>query len=136
VYRLEGKWNESFSMINEKTKEKQVLWTKTPYPEQWEQMYGMSHYMLQLNYFPRQYKKAIAPTDTRWRPDQRALEEGDMKLAADEKNRLEEKQRAVRKYNEKHKIEQKPTTSMSGKTLTMIPLFTTVTTASTGKTTE
>jgi hypothetical protein len=108
VYRLEGKWNESFWMINEKTKEKQVLWTKTPYPEQWEQMYGMSHYMLQLNYFPRQYKKAIAPTDTRWRPDQRALEEGDMKLAADEKNRLEEKQRAVRKYNEKHKIEQKP----------------------------
>ncbi len=108
VYRLEGKWNESFWMINEKTKEKQVLWTKTPYPEQWEQMYGMSQYMLQLNYFPRQYKKAIAPTDTRWRPDQRALEEGDMKLAADEKNRLEEKQRAVRKYNEKHKIEQKP----------------------------
>jgi hypothetical protein len=31
-----------------------------------------------------------------------------MKLAADEKNRLEEKQRAVRKYNEKHKIEQEP----------------------------
>jgi hypothetical protein len=30
----------------------------------------------------------IAPTDTRWRPDQRALENGDMKLAAEEKNRL------------------------------------------------
>jgi len=64
--------------------------------------------MLQLNYFPRQFRKVIAPTDTRWRPDQRALEEGNMKLAADEKNRLEEKQRAVRKYNEKNNIEHKP----------------------------
>jgi len=31
-----------------------------------------------------------------------------MKLAAIEKNRLEEKQRAVRKYNEKNGIEHKP----------------------------
>ena len=43
----------------------------------------------------------MAPTDTRRRPDQRALENGDMKLATSEKNRLEEKQRAVRKYREK-----------------------------------
>ena len=108
VYRIEGKWSESAVLINEKTKDKEVLWTKHPYPEQWELMYGMSHFMLQLNYFPKQYRKVIAPTDTRWRPDQRALESGDMKLAASEKNRLEEKQRAVRKYNEKHNIEHKP----------------------------
>jgi len=31
-----------------------------------------------------------------------------MKLAASEKNRLEEKQRAVRKYNEKNHIDHKP----------------------------
>ena len=31
-----------------------------------------------------------------------------MTVAADEKNRLEEKQRAVRRYNEKHQIEHKP----------------------------
>jgi hypothetical protein len=31
-----------------------------------------------------------------------------MKLAAEEKNRLEEKQRAVRKYNEKFNIEHRP----------------------------
>ena len=108
MYRIDGKWSEQAILINEKTKEKEVMWTKSPYPEQWEQMYGMSHFMLQLNYFPRQYRKVIAPTDTRWRPDQRALENGDMKLAASEKNRLEEKQRAVRKYNEKNNIEHKP----------------------------
>lgn len=65
-------------------------------------MYGMSTFMLQLNYFPRQLHKQVAPTDTRWRPDQRALENGDINLASDEKNRLEEKQRAVRRYNEKN----------------------------------
>jgi hypothetical protein len=71
-------------------------------------MYGMSHFMLQLNYFPKQLRQLIAPTDTRWRPDQRYLENGEMNVAAEEKNRLEEKQRAVRKYNEKNKIEHKP----------------------------
>ena len=64
--------------------------------------------MIQLNSLPRQLKNVIAPTDTRVRPDQRALENGEMTLAADEKTRLEEKQRSVRKYMEKKKIEHKP----------------------------
>lgn len=50
----------------------------------------------------------VAPTDTRRRTDQRALEDGDMKLASAEKNRLEEKQRAVRRYKEKFDIENTP----------------------------
>ena len=37
----------------------------------------------------------IPPTDTRRRPDQRALELGDFKLAAKEKERLEIKQRPL-----------------------------------------
>ncbi len=100
VMRLEGKWNSQVTLVNEKTKEKEVLWTKDPYHEQWEMMYGFSKFMVNLNYFPRQLKSVIAPTDTRWRPDQRALENGDMKMAVSEKTRLEEKQRAVRRYNE------------------------------------
>jgi oxysterol-binding protein 1 len=71
-------------------------------------MYGMSHHSLQLNYLPNTLKPLLPPTDTRFRPDQRALENGDLKLAAEEKHRLEEKQRAVRRYNEKHKIEHTP----------------------------
>lgn len=71
-------------------------------------MYGFSKFALQLNYFPSWLKNVIPPTDTRRRPDQRALENGDMKLANTEKNRLEEKQRAIRRYNEKNKIEPKP----------------------------
>ena len=71
-------------------------------------MYGMSHFMLQLNYFPKRLQKTVAPTDTRWRPDQRSLENGEMKTAATYKNMLEEKQRAVRRYREKNNIEYKP----------------------------
>ena len=43
----------------------------------------------------------IPPTDTRRRPDQRALELGDFKLAAKEKERLEVKQRAARAERER-----------------------------------
>ena len=61
-----------------------------------------------MNYLPKQLIPQLPPTDTRFRPDQRAVEVGDFKLAASEKHRLEEKQRAVRKYRETHKLEHKP----------------------------
>ena len=85
----------------------EVLWTKRPYPEQWDWMYGMSHFCLQMNYFPSWLQNTVAPTDTRRRPDQRALENGDMQLATSCKDRLEGKQRAVRKHNETNNIEYK-----------------------------
>lgn len=44
--------------------------------------------------------KYVAPTDSRLRPDQRAMEDGDYDLAATAKHKLEEKQRAVRKERE------------------------------------
>ena len=68
-------------------------------------MYGMSHFSLQMNYFPTWLDSWIAPTDTRRRPDQRALENGDMKAAAEHKDFCENKQRAVRKFREERKIE-------------------------------
>ncbi len=53
------------------------------------------------------FSEDLPHTDTRFRPDQRALEAGDFKLAASEKHRLEEKQRAVRKYMEQNKLNHK-----------------------------
>ena len=88
--------------------EPELIWTKNAYPEQWESMYGMSHFHIQLNYFPKRLHNKVAPTDTRRRQDQRALENGDMKTASEEKDRLEQKQRAVRKIREELNIEHKP----------------------------
>ena len=53
-------------------------------------------------------KKTLPPTDTRRRPDQRYMEEGNYDMAAEEKHRLEEKQRAVRKRREDMGIMYKP----------------------------
>jgi len=44
----------------------------------------------------------LPPTDSRFRPDQRALENGNYEVASNEKHRLEEKQRAVRRLMEKN----------------------------------
>jgi hypothetical protein len=46
---------------------------------------------MQLNYIPEGMEEKLPPTDARFRPDQRALENGDYDLAASEKHRLEEK---------------------------------------------
>ena len=46
----------------------------------------------------------MPPTDCRQRPDQRAMEHGDLELAEAEKLRLEQMQRDRRKDRSEHKI--------------------------------
>jgi hypothetical protein len=89
--KLEGGWDKEVYVVNPKTNEKQVLWTKTPYHEMADFMYGFTNFLINMNYFPKNLQDKIAPTDSRRRPDQRALEVGDFKLATAEKDRLEEK---------------------------------------------
>lgn len=60
----------------------------------------MSAFTLQLNHLPASLKPCLPPTDSRFRPDQRALENGDLKLASEQKNLLEVKQRQTRKRRE------------------------------------
>ena len=50
----------------------------------------------------------LCPTDARFRPDQRALEHGDIDLAQSEKIRLEQKQRNKRKEREEKNEIYKP----------------------------
>jgi hypothetical protein len=61
-----------------------------------------------MNHLHKKLKDEIPHTDSRQRPDQRALEYGKFALASKEKNRLEDKQRAVRKYMEKNNLEHIP----------------------------
>ena len=56
----------------------------------------------------RQNRPALPPTDSRFRPDIRKMEEGDIDLAGQEKNRLEEKQRMTRQLMEKRREEWQP----------------------------
>jgi len=54
-------------------------------------------------------REILPPTDSRLRPDRIALENGENKKAANEKYKLEEAQRALRKQREAKGIEYKPT---------------------------
>ena len=62
--------------------------------------FNLTPFVLTLNAVPDSLRPWLAPTDTRLRPDQRAMEDGEYDFAATEKNRLEESQRARRKVRE------------------------------------
>uniref|UniRef100_H3A5E0 Oxysterol-binding protein n=1 Tax=Latimeria chalumnae TaxID=7897 RepID=H3A5E0_LATCH len=71
-------------------------WRKKKKKENAENMYYFSELALTLN----ELEEGVAPTDSRLRPDQRLMENGRWDEANTEKQRLEEKQRAVRRKRE------------------------------------
>ncbi len=62
--------------------------------------FNLTPFVVTLNALPDRLRPVLAPTDTRLRPDQRAMEDGEYDFAATEKNRVEEKQRARRRQRE------------------------------------
>jgi hypothetical protein len=70
--------------------------------------FNLTPFVVTLNAIDDNLRKHLPPTDTRLRPDQRAMEDGEYDLAATEKNRVEEKQRAVRRTREAQGEEWKP----------------------------
>jgi len=62
--------------------------------------FNLTPFVVTLNALPEKLEPVLPPTDTRLRPDQRAMEDGEYDLAATEKNRVEEKQRAKRRERE------------------------------------
>ncbi|XP_023322727.1 oxysterol-binding protein 1 [Eurytemora carolleeae] len=73
-----------------------VLWKRIPADPGSEKYYNFTRFTCELN----ELEDGVAPTDTRHRPDQRFMEEGEWDKANEEKLRLEEKQRTVRKQRE------------------------------------
>ncbi|XP_063042380.1 oxysterol-binding protein 2-like [Engraulis encrasicolus] len=73
-----------------------LLWKKYPLPENTENMYYFSSLALTLN----ELEEAVAPTDSRLRPDQRLMEAGLWDEANAQKQRLEESQRLERRKRE------------------------------------
>ncbi|KAK7889578.1 hypothetical protein WMY93_025138 [Mugilogobius chulae] len=79
----------------------QLLWRIAPRPANSAQMYSFTSFAMQLNELHKDMEGVIPQTDCRLRPDIRAMENGDIDLASEEKKRLEEKQRAGRKNRAK-----------------------------------
>lgn len=74
-----------------------LVWRAAPRPKV---PFNLTAFALTLNEINDNMKPWLAPTDTRLRPDQRAMEDGRYDDASTEKHRLEEKQRAARKARE------------------------------------
>ncbi|XP_034532018.1 oxysterol-binding protein-related protein 1 isoform X2 [Notolabrus celidotus] len=79
----------------------QLLWRIAPRPPNSAQMYSFTSFAMQLNELRQDMEGLIPQTDCRLRPDIRAMENGDIDMASEEKKRLEEKQRAARKSRSK-----------------------------------
>uniref|UniRef100_A0A674DYA5 Oxysterol binding protein 2b n=1 Tax=Salmo trutta TaxID=8032 RepID=A0A674DYA5_SALTR len=87
----EGKQKTVYQTLSPK-----LLWKKYPLPDNAENMYFFSALALTLN----EPEDGVGLTDSRLRPDQRLMEAGRWDEANSEKQRLEEKQRAVRRRRE------------------------------------
>ncbi|KAH3896816.1 hypothetical protein DPMN_020997, partial [Dreissena polymorpha] len=85
-----------------------TLWSATPRPPNSDKYFSFTSFSLCLNELRPGMLDTLAPTDSRLRPDVRILEEGNIDLAGEEKNRLEEKQRAVRRERKKNNSEWNP----------------------------
>jgi len=99
VYHLEGGWMEGLKAKPcEGTNRREIdMWTATPKPDDAAKYFGLTEFAMHLN---EMNEDINCPTDSRLRPDQRLLEEGNIDEAGAQKYRLEEKQRAARKKRE------------------------------------
>lgn len=93
---LDGKWSAGLTVKHSETGQELPGWTMRPFQEGFDYNYYFTDYTIQLNIPPELYPVPIAKTDSRYRPDQRALENGDLQTAMSEKLRVEDKQRRVR----------------------------------------
>ncbi|KAF9327581.1 hypothetical protein BGZ91_001406 [Linnemannia elongata] len=88
--------NKSRSAGSLSPKQVLLLWKRDPVPST-PTPFNLTPFAMTLNDCPDELKKHLCPTDSRLRPDQRAMENGDFDVANTEKQRLEEKQRAKRR---------------------------------------
>ncbi|XP_039003256.1 oxysterol-binding protein-related protein 1C-like isoform X2 [Hibiscus syriacus] len=104
-----GKWNESMHYVNgdcSKGKgqwslsEANLLWKRSK-PPKCPTRSNLTRFAITLNELTPDLKEKLPPTDSRLRPDQRYLENGEYEMANSEKLRLEQRQRQAQKMQER-----------------------------------
>ncbi|KAJ4815213.1 OSBP(oxysterol binding protein)-related protein 1C [Rhynchospora pubera] len=110
VATLLGKWDESMRFVHgdyfggkgkgtEQLSDARVLWKRSK-PAKFPTRYNLTRFAITLNELTPGLKEKLPPTDSRLRPDQRCLENGEYDRANSEKLRLEQRQRQARKMQE------------------------------------
>ncbi|KFK32151.1 hypothetical protein AALP_AA6G204700 [Arabis alpina] len=105
-----GKWDESMHYVtgdcsgkgklNEDMSGAHLLWKRNKPPGN-PTKYNLTRFAITLNELTCGLKEKLPPTDSRLRPDQKYLENGEFEMANTEKLRLEQRQRQARKMQER-----------------------------------
>ncbi|KAL5551153.1 hypothetical protein UlMin_001329 [Ulmus minor] len=109
VATLLGKWDDSMYYVSgdgsnnpkdcSSSSEASLLWKRTKPPLNITR-YNLTSFAITLNELTSGLQEKLPPTDSRLRPDQRHLENGEYEKANSEKQRLEKRQRMSRKLQE------------------------------------
>ncbi|KAJ1963133.1 Oxysterol-binding protein 3 [Dipsacomyces acuminosporus] len=103
---LRGSWPSQLR-YEKSTTQSDVIWTAMALPPNSREYYSFSYFTMCLNEVVPQTIGDLPPTDTRFRPDQRAYEEGRLEDAEAIKYRLEEDQRERKRDRDAEGIEWK-----------------------------
>ncbi|XP_061441743.1 oxysterol-binding protein-related protein 3 isoform X3 [Rhineura floridana] len=103
IHQLFGKWHENIYCGTPSSPK--CIWRANPMPKDYEQWYGFTQFALELNELDPLTRPLLPSTDTRFRPDQRLLEEGNIEGAEIQKQRIEQLQRERRKVLEENSLE-------------------------------
>ncbi|XP_068624997.1 oxysterol-binding protein-related protein 6-like [Battus philenor] len=99
--RLAGRWSEVLTAGDPPAA--RCLWRPGAMPPDHDLYYGFTRFAMELNELEPGMRELLPHTDTRLRPDQRALEEGDVETAERLKHQLEQAQRERRREAPDHK---------------------------------
>uniref|UniRef100_A0A452QE78 Oxysterol binding protein like 7 n=1 Tax=Ursus americanus TaxID=9643 RepID=A0A452QE78_URSAM len=106
LHRLSGKWHEG--LYRGTLPSGQCIWKPSKWgdsmPPDHERNFGFTQFALELNELTAELKRSLPSTDTRLRPDQRYLEEGNIQAAEAQKRRIEQLQRDRRRVMEENNI--------------------------------
>jgi hypothetical protein len=114
IYLIKGNWNSNLYITDANGGNRVDIWTAKDdlfiKNKDYINNYLISEYACNLNYLPEDIglREALPPTDSRLRPDQRALENRDLLLAVSEKERVENMQRQRHKKFEEDKVKYEP----------------------------
>jgi oxysterol-binding protein-related protein 3/6/7 len=105
---LQGSWTQSLRLTEDGALGDVTIWSAGSLVNNAAKHYGMTSFAATLNEITEIEDNKLSPTDSRLRPDQRALEQGDHEEAEELKARLEEAQRSRRKDMESAGEEWRP----------------------------
>ncbi|KAG0163631.1 hypothetical protein DFQ28_011405 [Apophysomyces sp. BC1034] len=108
--RVVGKWSEGIAEeVDMNKRQLSVLWNASPPGiDDHTKYYGFTRFAVELNEITSIESDRLPKTDTRYRPDQRLYEQGQVDEADTEKQRIEQKQRERRKEMQLNGIDWKP----------------------------